>query len=431
MSQNPLLLHLWEIEARHDSGETEGSALTPFFQAVREERWKDSYSEANGLFEQCPTAIEKAFILQWAVVATEIQYDLKTRAEWMARWSEIEGWAEESYCRYLRMYQEALTRFFEGSLQEAEIRFQKAYEIALGISYERGQMRCLFHLGLVQRDRSRFDSAAEFFRAALELAQERKAKSYQTRIEDQLARAGAILTPVAELTPERRKSQIEQCLMERRFMEARQLLIEGERKRRQAGLKRRRESYYAYLPFFRFSRKRNLAGSRMLSRISDPLMKIQALELKGRVFGFSPSEDRELRALREIHGVSSVMVSPAGSSGSEVCGFPLSQITDPELRLLIELLLETERTQTGALAKETICSRLWSYQYDPTVHDGRIYKLIHKTRRFFGKKDLFLNTYGGYRLNPKFLGRASLGVFPLSRRPNRLGPNPLDRRRSG
>jgi len=96
----------------------------------------------------------------------------------------------------------------------------------------------------------------------------------------------------------------------------------------------------------------------------------------------------------------------------EVCGVTVGGILDKDIRALMHLLLSPNSNPEAT--KDQICDEIWGLAYNPSIHDGKIYKLIHKARAFFGKPELFLNVYGSYRINPKFLGRADSSVFQLS-----------------
>ncbi|OFZ22714.1 MAG: hypothetical protein A2X94_03445 [Bdellovibrionales bacterium GWB1_55_8] len=400
---------LFDLETAFDSGLLGVEALQhwPVFgkllRAVADGRWNQVYFEAEEIFQSSDRA-SKVFALQWAVSASESQYDLKRRSHWLKRWAEIRDWASDPYCQYLRTYQEGVTAIFAGSLREAEALFRRAYELAFQQEYGRGQMRSLFHLGLVFRNRSDFKTAQSFFTQALELAKQRKATVFIARIEAQFMRLGDGSTPQAgEFRLDIAKHEIEVSIRKRDFAAARKQLARAERHRRVRHLTRHRESLMIYLALVALGRGFSALWTRLAARITDPLPRIRMMELKKTAFGLDESETFELAALKEMHGVDSVIVrSSLDSDSMEVCGVTLGNIGNAHVRNLMTLLLKA----TAPVEKETLCKELWGLSYDPVVHDGKIYKLFHRARSYFGRNDLFVNTYGAYRLNPELLPSA-------------------------
>lgn len=172
---------------------------------------------------------EKAFALQWVVSATEVRYDLETRRKWLARWSEISNWAADPYCLHLKAYQEGVSAFFDCSLKDSELRFKLALELAQRLEYRRGQMRALFHLGLIYRDRGQVPRTQAYFEKALDLARLESSSSFILRIQEQLSSL-------------EEKNEIEKLILSSSFQKARTRLLEAEIERRRRKVGRRRTS---------------------------------------------------------------------------------------------------------------------------------------------------------------------------------------------
>lgn len=69
---------------------------------------------------------------------------------------------------------------------------------------------------------------------------------------------------------------------------------------------------------------------------------------------------------------------------------------DSETESLISLL----KSNKNGISKEQICSHLWNYNYDPSIHHSRVYVAISKVRKFYGSKKSVINSYGGlYKIN--------------------------------
>ncbi|MCM2276489.1 MAG: tetratricopeptide repeat protein [Oligoflexia bacterium] len=394
MSKPMRIPDLRRLEEDYDRGKTGVVAL---LESLARRDWAAFYPIAESSFAEARSAAERAFVLQWAIAATEIEYDLPKRASWLKRWAEVPDWAADQYCLYHWTFQQGLSAFFEGSLREAEARFRRALDLAIESNYPRGRMRALFHLGLTCRDLGNLSRAAEFFEESLALARARKANKLIDRIQAQLGK------------PEQRssayrfdhaKARIEALLLARDFARARALLAEADSRRRQAGLRRRRESLFSYLPLVALGQGRPRIAARVLARISDPILRIRILNLKKALFGLEDVELRELSLLRSLHGISDIITqSAADAESAEICGIPLRSVTDAEVKSLLKLLLAAAE----AVPKERICEAVWGLAYDPVVHDGKIYKLIHRARGVFNRSDLFVNCYGSYRMNPELL----------------------------
>ncbi len=381
--------------------------------AAKSDDWQTIYSEAARIIDDESangSSLEiKAFALQWAVIATEVQFDLTLRKRWVARWDAL-AWAENEFSTYLRAYQLGLTAFFDGALREAEARFTLAHELARGFDYQRGELRNLFHLGLVQRDLGHVEAALEFFASAERIAKLRRDFSYQKRIQDQIeglsAELGASLS--GEFSFSRARTGIERLIAAKDFTSARELLIHADIRRRRFKQGRKRESLYIYLPLIQAGLRPEssaMAWNRAC-RIEDPVLKIRIWELFGSAFGLTPAQEKQITSLKALHGVSAVITRSLLSSAAVlICGIPIEEVRDADVKALLTLLLQAD----APVDKATLCERLWGFSYDPVTHDGRIYKLIHRARGFFKKPDLLINTYGAYQINPRFNSKKRAG----------------------
>jgi hypothetical protein len=377
------------------------SSLRELVRAAGRDRWKVIYAEAQKILSSDTVSIEeKAFALQWAVIGCEVEFDLKTRQAWISRWNDLPV-GDSPYCQYLEAYQHALTSFFQGALRESEARFRRAFDIASEMAYDRGQQRTLFHLGLIQRDLFQPGAALEYLTRALLIAQERRDRSYIKRIKAQMDRvAGRVESGSNEFSFARVKSEVESLIAAKKVHRARTLLVEAELRRRKFKQGRKREALFVYLPLLLLLNKRISpeAAWKRLRAIQDPILKIRLMGLMGRVSSLEASWKSVLDSLKRLHGVADVVKQEALDQEVEICGTKLGDIADGEIKGLMELLVASQHP----LGKEELCKALWGLNYDPVVHDGRIYKLIHKTRKFFKRPDLLVNTYGAYQIDPRY-----------------------------
>lgn len=394
----PLPSHIRKMESLLDGAPLgEGG---PLVAAILAGRWGEVPAQAEKLLEQASSDEERAFAIFCAAGAAEMLADYAARQRWLQRWDEVARPESNLYCKYVRLYQNGITAFFSAYLGEAEAHFVAAAEVARALSFPNGLMRSLYHLGLARRDKGDFAAAQEYFRQAGEIAVSLDARRYLQRIAEQL-------DALAGRSPEGEKSVIGAAIETERLLlagqpeEARRALAAGERTRRRQGLGRKVASLYAYLPLVQFSRKRERLGRNSLRWITDPVLMARVLELKGRMMGLSLAEAERLKGYRLSLALSAPPRSlPLDPRDLVVCGKRLAEIPDPAVQaLLLAFLEERER----ALSKEEICWAVWKLRYDPLRHDGRVYKLIHRARSHFRGKEIFLNTYGGYRLRPEVL----------------------------
>ncbi len=105
--------------------------------------------------------------------------------------------------------------------------------------------------------------------------------------------------------------------------------------------------------------------------------------------------DGELNFLRQILGIT----INSNAIHSEFLGVNLNKIKDTEAVTVIKKL---NQNITG-ISKEDLCSSLWNYNYDPVIHDPKIYNLIYRIKKVFKCRDLIIAASGVYRINPKYL----------------------------
>jgi tetratricopeptide (TPR) repeat protein len=394
------------IEEAFDSNDLDSlsSELWPeaimILRAYRDSRWEDVYILSENAFRSTGCPQERAFFLQWAVGASEVQYDISKRTSLLALWKEIPDAFGHPYCRYLRAFHDGVTRFFDGNLRDSIVFFRQAYANAQAANYFRGQMRALFHLGLVERDQERWDQAAEYFYQALAIANERRATRLTARIDDQLNK----------ITQNSPKCRIEDLILRLQFDEARKLILELEAVRRKSRVGRRNESLGIYLGLIALGRGRRSRCRSLISKIMDPVLKLRVYSIKKRAFGLDGAEEVEMQYLIDVLGVSSISFAPGiDPERVEIAGRPLATLNHPDVKKLLLLLLRCQKPHT----KEQIFRGVWEISiYDPTIHDAKVYQLIHKAKAVLKIPNLFMNSYGAYQINPVLLGLDSSHMPP-------------------
>ena len=397
--------HLLALESQLDGvsvetvSEPAGFPVAAMVGALKAFQWSAADEMARSLFDAATLDEERAFVLHCAVACAEMESDSGRREAWLKRWAEVRNPESNLYCRYVRVYQSALTAFFRGYLSEAEFRFASALETAERAGFRNGVMRSYFHLALVFRDRMDFDKATEYLLRAMEVAVFLGAARYMQRIREQMA-------GLDESRPRSLESgssvggfavEIERALRAGDIAGARLALARAETFRREKKIGRRVASFHAYLPLIHFVRGRERMGRRALAWIEDPILLVKILELKERLCSLTDTEQEQLAGLRALHGLSSSLrAHPLERERSEIFGKKISDLESESVRTLFVAFLSSK---DRALTKEEICERVWRLRYDPVVHDGKIYKLIHQARGEFPGREVFVNSYGCYRLN--------------------------------
>jgi hypothetical protein len=401
------------LEDHYDSGRWEAvnRAVWPeachLVDLVLAERWDEARARGRELFFATEDLRERAFILHWIVSASELEYDLDKRAAALSLWSELTGWASDPYCSFLRALHDGISRFFAGSLRDAEASFRVALDFAFAATYERGQMVALFHLGLTEHDRGNRERAHDSFTAALAIARARGASNYANRIQVRLTLAAQGAAASSEEFA-RGLACVEERLARGDHENARRELLALERARRSRGFLRGRESIGCYLGLVHLLAGRERLGRRLFAKIADPVVKLRLLTLKRTARGLSSEEEREVTYLRDALGASVVVKRNAnGRDDVEIGGVPLSGVADEAVKKFLLLLVHAG---DESVSKEAIVSGIWNLNYDPVVHDNKLYKLVQKAKRLFGASDLVVNRYGSYQLNPRLRGGSQRGA---------------------
>ena len=394
------------FEDAYDAGRVEEiAAFWPeayiFVKHLLARDWEATHGALPAALASAATLQETAVLIQFAVGAAETEYNQGRRAEAAKLWREAKGWTLDPYCRHLRAVQDGLTYFFAGGLRDAEGHFRLAYRLAEEQGYARGMMKALFHVGLVEADRHRFGEAAEALRQALALAEARGAIFYAQRVQDKLAE----LLPAAGGGPSggvpALKKALEAALENGEAAKARALLIEAELLRRRRGQKRGKESLGLYLALVSLALGRPRRAERIFARVEDPVKRLEAFELKRRFFGLGSEEAHEVEYLRESLGVGRI-VEAGTAEAIEICGVRIDTLKNDAVKRFLTLLIRSDR----AWSKEEIVTELWGLRYDPVLHDRRVYNLIQRCKKEIGVPDLFLNSYGAYRIHPRLRGRS-------------------------
>lgn len=120
--------------------------------------------------------------------------------------------------------------------------------------------------------------------------------------------------------------------------------------------------------------------------------------------------DRKLEALRPATGVEGLfLVESADEVSARWDG---RKVSFRGQELLVDLLKLFMESKDQGLDKEKIVRRIWKEEYNPLVHDNKIYVTIHRLKRLLkhleGREPALLKNSHGYRLNPIFFSKGEL-----------------------
>lgn len=134
---------------------------------------------------------------------------------------------------------------------------------------------------------------------------------------------------------------------------------------------------------------------RFIGQIDDDAMKVDAIRFLKKLDVHFHELDTFLATLEKklAFNLESI-IKPVAQSSKNIAS-DLDSIPHEDLALLVK----TFKSSSEPVDKETICKNVWNIDYDPTVHEYKVYKLIHKFRKYYKNKDIIINYYGRYQLN--------------------------------
>ncbi len=349
----------------------------------------EGFTQSRALFET-GSFYAKVFALHQSICTAEIIYDETLRAQWLAKWHLMSGWAQDNWCRYLKHYQEATGFFFNGQLREAEARFFVAYREIEKMDYPIGRLRVEFHLGLIHDELGRKDHAHNWLNRSLASAREAGAQVHEARILEHLAtRKGQLQSDFEKVV---------ELLKAGRLPEAKSLVLTSCRQRRTKRLTRKSGDEYLGLGLVLQYQKKQHAFAKLYQYTTDPISKEKLLRHLDQLGLLSEDLKVEWQFIKNAHGLNSIQNWDRGQN-AEVFGTSIRSGAKGEVAQFIQLIAN----HSNGLSKAQICKLLWNYEYDPVIHDPRVYKLIVKVRKVVGRKDWLLVDAGTYRINPEFL----------------------------
>lgn len=346
--------------------------------AINAKDWDLGLRLADELFRDESTDLIRGLAIQLAVAISEEIHDMKLRESWLDRWPQLSSWASEPWLIYTRTYQNALSSFFKGDLAASRRHIETALRVARELKYSRGEIRSLFHFGLVERDLGRQDLSLQYFIEAEILARAEHSSRFLNKVQKTLQSQNLGF------------EEFERLLLTKRTSAAKKLLLYWERVRRIEKRSRNYQSLSYYWAILFLSLDQSVRRDIALSFIGDPVVRHRYFDFKRRNFGLSSVEENEYNWLCGQLGLN-IQVE---RDEIYLFGTSLRELDDAEVSNFIRLLLD----QPEGLDKEAIATKLWNFNYDPVMHENRIHRLVARARKLVGRKDWLKNCYGKYQL---------------------------------
>jgi hypothetical protein len=397
------LLELWCLEEYFDQRKTDdliidlkaqghNQSLAYLVYLVGINDLSQAISYGKELFKITQDTLEKVFIHHWVIGCLETLYKEDERRLWFDHWNQIENWTHFSWAKYIKKYQMAVGLYFESHFREALSLFEQLVEEAKSMEYQRGVEKCLFHIALIHKCLNHYEACSHFLNDTKAIAQTRNSSRMLERI-------GQIQKTLNDLSWQASPDlhSVELLLCNKKNRAARRQLLHALKVRR---IEKRSWGAYSELMYIaivslsfgnlkRFERIYKL-------HIKDNLIKERTLSLTKQISLDLPDYlNDELLYLRQVLGI----CSTRSEKSSEFLGINFNKIKDPEAINVIRNL----SSKIEGMSKEELCVKLWNYDYDPTLHDRRIYKLIYRIKEIFRCSDAIIAKGGLYRINPKYL----------------------------
>lgn len=393
---------LWKVEDAFDQNNesffsnllnenNEIQYISEFIIKIKNGFYNDAIVFGKELFLSVNEPIIRGFVHQWVLSCMDALYLPNERAQWIFRWSFIDS-RQIPWLQFIKKYQIAVGLYFDGNLRDSLALFEQLINDGQQIGYLRGVEKSYFHIGLIYKCINQMEKSKINFNQALKIAQQRSSSRSLSKIEAQLR---SLINSNWHVSPY--LQEVENLLMQKKLRKARKLLLFALRIRRIEGVSRESRSETMYMALVslafgnvnRFSQIFNL-------KIRDNVIKEKTLSLALEL-GLTLDDNfiEELQFLRQILGitVSTSIVS------SHFLGTNLNKIKDNEAVQVIQNLTK----KAEGMSKEELCTNLWNYNYDPVIHDPKIYNLIYRIKKIFQCKDLIVAASGSYRINPKYM----------------------------
>lgn len=371
-----------ELENAFESGlqqKAEVNSYLNWLLLLEQKRFSEFYNAGEELLVNEGRFEMKGFLSVWLIIGSETQYDMERRNKYLKIFDKIRQKEFNVFLEYYRLYFSSITYFYEAQLTESESLINRAYQIAVNLKYHRGQSRCLYQKSILQFDLKQNVEARKSLKQCMDLCSEHTFLKTKDRALTEYCNQNGV-KPESDI--ESLMFSLREALRLRELSEARLLLAHAETLRRKSGFSKRKYSLYFYRIQLLFLQNRFQAARLGLAKIDDQVIKSQMFDFM--IFNnieLTTNENNQNKILK-FH------------LGQNFEAIHVKSIRSSEIQKLVTLLVQSE----FPLAKEKIFHLVYEYEYDPTLHDSKLYKLILRARKELAD-DLIINHYGKYSLN--------------------------------
>lgn len=379
------------FELKKSSAKGADVKLWNLYELLWDKKFKILFKECERLFIETEDTNTKAFIIQAAVAASEILFDLQLRKKWLRLWNYLDDYLNTPYAQYLYLCHRGNTFYFEGNLPESIKQWNKALGICNSIHYVRGIFRLQYFIGKAYSDLGFLGQAHIYYNNSLSLAHSVNALRFVERIQVQLNKGlGAKQYLCMQM-----QLNVFDLIKDNKLKKAKKLTLFYCRCRRDEKRQWGAESEWILLAWMALAEKKTKRFFYILDFMDSDHTKWIVLKTSEELNPYLWSSDSRFK--HHLNLLSDVKCETINRLSDNLSDKQTAlNEADLETKKFIQFLKEIPE----GLLKEDICRKLWNYEYDPVIHDQRIYMLISKTRKFFGSKNSIINSYGGlYKIN--------------------------------
>lgn len=345
------------------------------------------YFQTDELIKNAESLNETCFLLSWAIVGTEVQYQIAKRKFYIDQLEALGRTEFNLYVEYCRNYFSSLSYYYDAHLLLSEVLNNKALAIAENLKYPRGTARCLYQKTLIFQEMKRDLEFKQSLNNCLQICSAHLLLKTKEK-------AFVLLVPAANQgvnTVENYIQKIEAALDEKDLKYARSLIVEAEIRRKKQKIHRGRYSLSIYRTMCLILSGKLSYARRFINTFQDQVQRLQ-------IYTFMQTHQIQM-TLAELENLKSIQfflnISETTNSACDLIlnQIHISKIKNENVRLLISAM-----TQSESISKEALFEKVFGISYDPVIHDSKVYKLILRAKKEISH-DIVFNSYGKYSLN--------------------------------
>jgi hypothetical protein len=374
------------FELKKEMANSRTAALWNLYSLLWDKKYTELFQECDKLFFEFKDPTVNAFVIQAAIAACEILFDLELRIKWLRLWNQMESFSNSPYAQYLYYYHKGNSYYFGGNRPESIKCWNKGIALCKAINYKRGIFRLKYFSGKAYEDLEFLGQAKVNYESALILAKSVNAIRFIERIQFKLN----TLSSEKHYLFDQKQVEIFNLINSGNIKKAKKLTLFYCRCRRFEKRSWGSESEWILLALIAAAEKKINRFYRLLNFMDSENIKWIVLNVAEILWSDIKTLDKRFE-----HNLN-LLKMDSFKTKSESRSLLNENSLDNETEQLINLL----KSNQNGISKEMICTNLWCYNYDPTIHDSRIYVAISKVRKFYGSKQSVTNAYGDlYKIN--------------------------------